>query len=201
MVPNARLTRLVLICLVFLAAGRPPLGIAQNTVQWTTNYYTVTGSTLGDLHQSLRQKRPWKDRRTVDGFTEWRADWRFTFAPGPNGCRLTGFTTKTFILTTLPRWTPPTNAPTDLSNTWSNYIRALALHEAGHASIGLAAATELQQRAKTSAPTPDCPSLEKNVNDLGQRTLVEYRLRDEQYDAHTRNGATQGVILPRRTNR
>src|SRR6185436_11382350 len=92
---------LFLVNLVALTAS------AQNTVQWTTNYYTVTGSNLREVHHSLRRERPWRDRLKVDGLTEWRVEWRFNVTASENGCRLTGFGTKTIILTTLPRWNPP----------------------------------------------------------------------------------------------
>lgn len=174
----------------------PLLAPAQNTVQRTTNYYPITGATLPEIHASLRQNRPWKNRLTVDGFTEWHIDWRFNVAPGDGGCRLTGFGTKTVILTTLPRWRAPTNAPAQVSSIWSNYSRALALHEAGHASVALAAAADLQKQAKAVAAAADCPSLHKALNELGQRVIADYRRRDEQYDERTRHGAAQGAALP-----
>ena len=174
----------------------PLAGAAQNTVQWTTNFYTVTGETLREVHESLRQKRPWGDRPSVDGMTEWQLEWRFTVAPAEGGCRLSGFGTKTIILTTLPRWNAPAGASPLLRSTWSNYVYALGLHEAGHAAIAFAAAADLQKQAKTNSAGPDCSTLQQNLNALGQRVLEEYRRRDDQYDERTDHGATQGARLP-----
>lgn len=179
-----------------LFALLPLAGAAQNAVQWTTNFYTVTGETLPEVHQSLRQKRPWGDRVSVDGMTEWQLEWRFTFTSAEGGCRLSSFATKTIIFTTLPRWNAPAGASPLLRNSWSNYLHALALHEAGHAAIAFAAAAELQKQAKTNSAGADCSTLQQNLNALGQRVLEEYRRRDDQYDERTAHGATQGARLP-----
>ena len=45
----------------------PALASAQNRVLWTTNYYTVTGATLTEIHQSIRENRPWKEKFDLDG--------------------------------------------------------------------------------------------------------------------------------------
>jgi len=169
---------------------------AQSLVQWTTNYYSVTGATLPEIHRSLRQQRPWKERQPVDGWTEWRVEWRFSVAPGEGGCRLAGLGTKTIIQTTLPRWVAPTNAAPGLQNAWSNYVSALALHESGHAAVAFGAAAEIQKRLKAAPAGADCSTLTQTINNLGEQVLAEYRQRDKEYDERTQRGATQGASLP-----
>src|SRR5204862_7847633 len=103
-------------------------GADQNTVQGTTNFYTLSRESWREGHESLRQKRPWGDRPSVDGMTEWQLEWRFTVAPAEGGCRLSGFGTKTIILTTLPRWNAPAGASPLLRSSWSNNGHRLEFH-------------------------------------------------------------------------
>lgn len=174
---------------------------AQTALQWTTNYYSVTGATLGEIRQSIRQSRPWKDRLAVDGFTDWRVNWRFSVMPIAGGCRCSSFSTQTTIVTTLPLWTPPTNALDSVIRTWTNYIVALGRHEAGHAQMALAAGAELHRRARELGAGTDCDSLKATLTGLGEKVVAEYRQQDKEYDERTRHGATQGATLPGRSRR
>ena len=69
--------------LVFL----PSLATAQSSVVWKTNYYAVGGATLQEIHQSFRQARPWKDKSSFDGQTDWRIDWHFQVTTIGESCR------------------------------------------------------------------------------------------------------------------
>src|SRR5262245_66209109 len=88
-------------------AGRT---VAQNSVQWTTNYYLVTGATLPEIRRSINEARPWKDRENTDALTKWRVDWRFTVGQSASGCYCNTFSTTTTIAMTLPKWIVATNA-------------------------------------------------------------------------------------------
>jgi predicted secreted Zn-dependent protease len=175
--------------------------LAQNSVRWTTNYYAVTGATLGEIRQSIRASRPWKQRQDVDGMTDWRVAWRFSVTPTPGGCRCATFTTQTTIAITMPRWSGPTNAPESTRQMWQRYVDALGQHEAGHGAIALTAAADLQKRIKEIGDAPDCDNLKARINALGQQVMEEHRRRDREYDERTRHGATQGAVLSGRRGR
>lgn len=174
---------------------------AQQPVRWTTNYYSVTGATLPEIRQSMRQNRPWKERYDLDGMTDWKVTWQFSVMQTANGCRCSSFVTQTTITVTMPRWFAPTNAPDTVRQIWQKYAIALAQHEAGHAAIALAAASELQRRVQSLGDGRDCTSLKQQINNLGQQVMAEHRQRDKDYDASTRHGATQGASLPGRPRR
>src|SRR5262245_38680882 len=57
---------------LFLAAFAPAQAQAQNKLQWKTNYYSVTGASLGEIHRSMNQARPWKEKEAANlvGYTE-----------------------------------------------------------------------------------------------------------------------------------
>jgi predicted secreted Zn-dependent protease len=179
----------------------PVLAEAQNSVRWTTNYYTVTGATVPEIRQSMRQNRPWKERLDLDGMTDWKVAWHFGVTATANGCRCSSFGTQTTITVTMPRWFPPTNAPDTVKQIWQKYAVALAQHEAGHGAIALAAAAEVQRRIQAIGESADCASLRQQINALGHQVVEDHRKRDQEYDASTRHGATQGASLPGRGRR
>lgn len=169
---------------------------AQGTVRWTTNFYSVTGATIPELRQSLRQNRPWKERSQHDATTEWRLNWQYTVTPTANGCRCDSFTTQTTITITMPRWTAPTNAPETTRKIWQQYITALARHEAGHGAIAVAAAAEMKKRVQSLGESAECDELKRRIEALCPLVIEEFRVSDRTYDDTTRHGATQGAVLP-----
>lgn len=187
--------------ILFFALLAPQVVAAApgDSQEWKTNYYSVTGATLGELHRSLDQNRPWKDAtNNIHGWTDWRVTWRYKFAETDNGCRLENFSTRTVLTITLPRWIPPTNATRTLRDTWVRYITALQQHEFGHGRVALAAAAELHKRIKAIPQESTCDSLKQKINDTCERVIDEYKTRDRQYDERTNHGATQGARLPAR---
>jgi predicted secreted Zn-dependent protease len=177
----------------------PGWAIGQPALLWSTNYYSVTGATVREIHQSLRQNRPWKNTSQMDGFTRWQVSWNFFVSPSGDKCRLTSFSTRTTVTITLPRWIAPTNATEDVRSAWERFITALGKHEAGHGQIAVAAAAEIHKRAKESGQDADCAALKQKINSLGQSILEQYRARDREYDERTKHGVTQGAVLSRRS--
>ena len=168
---------------------------AQNSLVWKTNYYSITGGTLGEIRQSLWQSRPWKNKSTVDGMTDWRIEWRYQVAPSNGACQCSSFTTKTTITTTLPHWKAPTNAPPAVTNAWVRYFTALAKHEAGHAQLALDAVAEQHARISELTEEPACAALKKKIDDLAGKIMDDYRKRDKEYDQRTEHGIKQGAVL------
>jgi predicted secreted Zn-dependent protease len=189
-----RLGRLAVAAAV-LALLCPALVQAQNKLVWRTNYYSVQGASLGEIHRSMDQSRPWKEPANLSGLTEWRIEWRFELTPAEGGCRCSSFTTTTTITNTLPRWTPPAEAPEELKAAWTRFIKALGEHEDGHSRLALAALADLHKRIKELGPEPVCDGLRKRINDLAGRVIDENRQREKDYDRRTQHGATQGVAL------
>jgi len=183
--------------LVLVSLGSESV-VGQGAQLWTTNYYPVTGATLPEIRRSIREARPWKDRQDVDGFTEWKVSWQFSVMQTSDGCRCSTFNTQTRITITLPRWTPPTNAPATVVQIWTNYFTALLRHEVGHGQMAAAAAGELHRRVKSLGGGTDCDSLKRSLNALGESVVAEFRQKDKEYDERTRHGATQGATLPGR---
>jgi predicted secreted Zn-dependent protease len=186
--------RLTLIAAPFTAAW-PILASAQNSLHWTTNYYSVTGAVPREIRQSINRSRPWKSS-TTDALTSWRVEWRFAVVPTSGGCRCSAFSTTTTIAITMPRWMLPAGVDPSAKARWERYIRALGEHENGHAQLALAAAAEMQKRIKALGEQPDCEGLRSRINDTGNAVLEDFRKRENDYDERTKHGATQGASLP-----
>lgn len=176
----------------------PETSFAAHGVQWVTNYYSVTGATLSEIRQSMRQSRPWKDRKDLDGFTEWNVAWTFSTTATATGCRCSTFATQTRVVITLPKWVKPADASPETADSWKQYADALALHETGHGRHAILASTQLQRGMQSIGERPTCEALKQAINELGDRTITEFRRKDEDYDRETRHGATQGARFPGR---
>ena len=160
---------------------------AQNSVVWTTNFYSVTGASFREIRRSIATSRPFQDG--FDGDTRWSVDWKFTLADTGNGCSCSTFSITTKIVTTLPRWTPPTNVFPEVKEQWTRYFTNLAQHEAGHARIGIAAASEVARSLSQTGSQPNCEQLKRTIHERAGRIVEDYRAREKEYDRITAHGA------------
>ena len=159
---------------------------AQNFVVWTTNFYSVTGANFREIRRSIAAARPWKDG--FDGDTRWNVEWKFSLAQAANGCSCTSFSTTTKIVTTLPRWQPPTDVMPQVKEQWTRYYTNLAQHEAGHARIGIAAATEVGKSISQTGTQPNCDQVKRAINERAGKIVDDYRAREKEYDRRTAHG-------------
>jgi predicted secreted Zn-dependent protease len=171
------------------------LTAAAQTVQWTTNFYNVTGADFREIRRSIERARPWPE--PFDGDTRWTVTWRFTFKDSPAGCTLAGLQTATTITTTMPRWTPPPDVLPEVKERWTRYYTNLLAHEAGHGRFALAAAAEIRQRTQTLSPAGDCDALKRQINQAAGQIIEAYRTREKEYDRRTDHGRNTGGGPPR----
>lgn len=171
-----------------LAAARAR---GQNNLTWVTNYYAVTGSTFGEIMESLDQSRPAWLRAPLVGLTEWSIHWHMNMVPSDKGYRCSTFTTRTTLTNTLPFWRAPTNASYRVTQAWRNFVGNLAIHEGGHSRIALAAAAEIHQEVRKIKDAPDMDSLRNQINDTAMGVLRRYQAKEVEYDRITAHGAHQ----------
>ena len=191
---NFRSRALLLSGIIMSLDGRD---LPAQHVSCRTNYYTVTGTDLREIHQSFRQARPWRKTAGHDGFTVWNVSWRFNSSYNGSICRLTTFSTTTTVTITLPRWATPTNASDVAKAEWDRYIQALGKHEYGHAQYALAAAAETQRRIKEVSEDASCENLKQRANSLCNGIIEKYKRLDVAYDQKTDHGRNDGARLGR----
>lgn len=178
-------------CLLLL----PLLVQGQSTVQWKTNYYTVTGETLPEIRRSLARARSWMGSSEREGRTDWRIRHKFSVSSSGGVCRCRSFSTHTSITLTLPRWTPSATTAQPVIEEWERYLAALTAHEMGHAQFALATTRELHQRIKTIGEDSSCANLRARINALINSTTEEYKAKEKDFDRRTNHGIEQGVVL------
>lgn len=166
---------------------------AGNHTRWTTNYYSVTGSTLREIQRSMMHNRPANVDR--EALTEWSVRAKFSVAKFQGGYRCGGFTTTTTIRMILPRWTAPEGVPESVRHEWERFINALKQHEQGHALFALTTAGQINRRVAEVGIEPDPESLKSRVDGIVAQTIQESREREREYDRLTRHGVEQGAVL------
>lgn len=191
-----RATRRAPLGAALLAALGVGVARAQVEVRWTTNYYRVTGSTLREVRQSINRSRPWRDRSQVDASTAWNVTWKYGFASTPQGCQPESVRAATVVTTTLPLYVPPTNAAPELKQRWAGYFKALAAHEARHAAIATRAAEEVQRSLAAIGTRANCPTLQADLNALGESLLARFRQEEREMDRASQHGIVDGAHFP-----
>lgn len=141
-------------------------------------YYDVQGADQAALVQALNA------RSGGHAKSSWKLAYQYQPRREKGQCGVGKVTTQLELGMTLPRWTPPANAPADLPARWQKYVDALAAHENGR----LDRARELQRSlppALQELPlAADCNALDAAV--LERYESLQQQVRREA-DAQTQS--------------
>lgn len=170
-----------------------PPGISGAT---DVTYYDVHGRTAQELVGEMRRLGPKTTAGSFFGETQSPMKWTWRTKSNGTNCTLTSVQVSMRSDITLPRWTPPADAPQTLVDQWKQFLDALALHEIGHKDISARSARDIQ-RGLESLNT-FCSSLSNDAKRLTDAIVLRSRQEQERYDAETRHGATQGAVFPPR---
>ncbi|HEY1173817.1 MAG TPA: DUF922 domain-containing protein [Verrucomicrobiae bacterium] len=182
---------LLWICGLWLSsqAGAAPV------VNLKTNYYYIQGQSPRELRHSMNAQRP--KNQTHDAFTVWNVTWSYTWRNAEGGGVLIHQPKITVTInTTLPRWSPPKDTDKFLVDRWTAYIKALALHENGHAAYAIQAGRDLEQRLATLGKQPSAELLKQTVDMIGHQLIAEAREKEKRFDEQTHHGMKQGARFP-----
>ena len=183
---------LLLFCLLIIARTAS----AEVSENLDYIYYTANADADRSLLKILNSASPIrKDNHTFHGYTKWHVKWNYRWFEKPDGrCKITRVTTNVSGKITLPNLVGGTSEQTEL---FDKYLSALKLHELGHFDIGKAAANTIDSGIRSLPEMSSCKELESTANDLGYRTLDEYKAIEKQYDTSTGHGKSQGAWLSR----
>lgn len=149
-------------------------------------YYEVQGADFETLLAALN----------AHGGSHGQADWKLTYQYQPRlagrVCSVGSLTTRLELAMTLPKWSPPRNAPANLVARWTRYVNALRIHEEEHLQIGRDFETAFK-RSLAVASTRTCDELDRNIKSYFDLLLEKHRARDRDYDRDTAHGRTQGA--------
>ena len=158
-------------------------------------YYDVYATPNQSLLTTLNQASPIHESgHTFHGHTHWNVKWHFRWqeASSHASCRIIQVQTELTAKIQLPHLLHPT---AQQERQFDQYVSALRVHELGHVENGRQAALEIDQGILNLPEMENCAALESAANALGHRILRQYNDKDEQYDAATDHGKTQGASL------
>ncbi|HEX7645645.1 MAG TPA: DUF922 domain-containing protein [Burkholderiaceae bacterium] len=185
--------------LVSLALASTILGAstACANVQTELEYrwYHVYAEPGKSLYQALAVATPFHgDGRPFLGNTSrdihWQLQWGDT-GGGSGACRITEVHVTLHTTITLPQIA---GVDPERQAEYARFYSALRIHEYGHYRIEQEMASEID-RALASLPEADCSAIESAANARGKEIVGRYNLREQQYDADTGHGRTQGAYL------
>ena len=158
-------------------------------------YYDIDGSSAGALRTQIHRLGP-KDEsgKSRDALTVWSLEWTYGTAQRGDSCALRDVKVTLDVSVTLPRWTPPSTATAQLTDTWRAYLRNVKLHESGHRAIAERNARELMS-VLTALRGGSCDKLSGEATRTAERIVADGRARNRAYDIQTKHGQTQGVEL------
>ena len=177
-------------------SAAPTSSSDRSKARETIKYYDVRGTTIEELRHEVYSRGPYDSTgQRFAGWAEWRIRWWYDREQVPQGCKVSRAVTETDIEYTLPRWVEAANAPEELRETWNRFVEALTVHEQGHGDLARALAAEIELAIRNLPPEPTCEELDRKVNELANRMILEDRTQ-EAYDLATGHGQTQGAVFP-----
>jgi len=171
--------------------------VAPPVVKEKYEYYEVCGCSEKDVQCELKQKCiSWTDGQKYDSLTSWKVKWDYDYNRTPQTCTTDSFTVTVDVVFRLPKWVKTGNAPQPLVEKWDAYVAKLIVHENGHRDRAVDAATEITRAVRELPAARTCAKLDEEVQALSQERLKKLTKDQEQYDAVTKHGRTQGAVFP-----
>lgn len=151
--------------------------------------YPVSGRSARAIRESINEGRPADSTgERFDGMTTWRYSTRWRGGPD-GGCDPSTAEVTTSVVVTLPELTSRDAVDRRTRESWDRYLGALAGHEHNHVRVAMAGAEQLVTFMRGA---PNCATMEA----ARQQIDAAIRSTNEQYDAATRHGATEGARFP-----
>lgn len=149
------------------APAAPPVTAATLPSDVKVEYYDVQAVDQAALVQALNARSGGHAR------SAWKLSYQYQPRREKGQCGVGPVFTQLDLAMTLPRWTPPANAPADLVARWQKYVDALAANENGH----LDKARELDRALK---PALQALPLAADCNALDAAVVARYESLQQQ---------------------
>ena len=192
---EGRMGRILLLwVLAFLAQAAEAAG---STVR--EQYYTVYGQTVADIQRSIFERTPMRNARgAFAGNTKsnFRTTYRLIALP-QQGCTVANAVVKVESVVTLPQLAPAVRSPA-VETEWRRYYAALRAHEYLHVQNGEESARTAQQWLAGVKTRWSCAEAKPQVSAAIRSFLLRLDERDQQMDAATEHGRSQGAWLDAR---
>ncbi len=178
----------------FLWIASLGIGRAEPSLDLKTAYYHVSGESVRELRHSINTERP--KHQAHDAYTAWHVSWIYSWRSVDGGVIIEKPKVSVSVATTLPRWTPPKDADKHLLDRWHTYMKALMLHENGHALLATQAGREIEKKLTALPKQSSVDALKQIIETTAQQTLTAAREREKKFDEQTEHGMKQGAQFP-----
>jgi predicted secreted Zn-dependent protease len=162
------------------------------------HYYRVYGNTAGQIRGQVQRCAPQlgSSEGRFAGYTTYRINWQYdyTYQAG-DMCKISTAKVGLHINQAFPGWQAAEGANAGLNSKWQNFITSLKTHENGHVQIDEQYAERMLASLR-GLPPVGCGSIVSTVNGVMNGDIAQLNQANENYDAVTNHGATQGAILP-----
>jgi predicted secreted Zn-dependent protease len=159
-------------------------------LQIAANHYPVQGRDYGSLASSLNANGP----KGFHGLASWKIGYEYTTKRQRDACQIATVRVKISGEILMPRWAEESSAPLELQRRWGDYYAALKRHEDGHIQHGRELALLVKERLMGLGAAP-CDQVQALAQGEFQRLYGNLKARDQEYDARTNHGATQGAVF------
>ena len=182
--------------------NRVPTTPARNTVappqiHGLYDYYEVSGGSTTDLICDLKGKAcRYPDGKKYDSVTKWRVGWNYGYNKSGGMCSAEGFHLTVDIVVRIPAWLHRASATQPVIDKWETYIDQLKTHENEHLDKVVQAADDLTLAVSQMPPAATCADLNREIWQMSKSRLKRLEVEQNQYDAETGHGWTQGALFP-----
>lgn|GEM_PF-4056921 len=171
-----------------------PVGLT--TVSDPIDYYAISGANDAVLRQQIISCAPQlSGQDQFTGYSVYALDWSYDYSIGDNNqCQITSAKVGLHLAEVLPQWQDGA-ASASFTASWQHFMTRLRVHENGHLSLDKQYAAKVLADLQHAGPL-NCGNLTATVSKLVHADITALNQANDNYDAITDHGATQGAILP-----
>ncbi len=181
-----------------LSLSATPAGLKE--VIEPTQTYAIHGTDGATIREQIQACAP--RQHAGDSAAEYTAQtgysmtWQYSYAQQADGsCVVTNPRIGLHVAMVLPAWSDST-ASASFTSQWQTFLTNLTTHENGHVDLDRQYAREMLSDLQNFPASP-CDTIQQSVNGIMQNSIARLNVANDQYDATTNHGATQGAVLPK----
>lgn len=156
-------------------------------------YYDIYGSTLNEIRAQLMSCGPKYEGESFAGMTTHYINWNYLMRFDASGtCHVENAAVGVNVKIYYPKWDAPEISSQETRGIWDNMISNLRTHEEGHRQIDYDGGEKLYNTISPVSAS-SCNEVESIVKDKTSSIVDEISQNNQNYDAQTNHGDTQGA--------
>jgi len=170
--------------------------VTAETIESVENkYYEISPRSPYEIKPELMRRSPIRaGNGSFNGHTDWYINWKFRSTPGPYGCQLIDSRVNVHVVHILPALSEHITDKQTIE-VFNKFNDALTQHEKNHGNNGLSAAREMDKIFNEVQPQPNCRTLARMIDGIGNSIVQKYTQKDNEYDRLTNNGESEGAVI------